>query len=120
MRNHHQYKAFTLADELVLLIYELTRSFPKEEMYGLTSQIRRAVLSVPSNIVEGCGRESDKEFSRFLEMAFGSLRETHYQWTVAVRLQYTPEDLKLKGKFVELEKVLCTLIKVVQKGATSL
>lgn len=114
MRDHSKLRAFELADELVLLIYEVSKKFPKDEIYGLTSQMRRASVSIPSNIVEGCGRESDKEFSRFLEMAFGSLRETHYQWTVAVRLQYTPEDLKLAAKFVELEKILFTLIKKIQ------
>ena len=66
MRDHNQLKAFHLADELTMLIYTVTRGFPKEEVYGLTSQMRRAAISVPSNIVEGCARESKIEYHRFL------------------------------------------------------
>ena len=75
MRDHKQLRAFELADEVALLIYQLTRKFPKEEVYGLTSQMRRAAVSVPSNIVEGCARESQAEYARFLGIAFGSLRK---------------------------------------------
>jgi hypothetical protein len=70
MRDHTKLRAFQLADELVLLIYRTTSSFPKEEIYGLISQMRRAAISVPSNIVEGCTRESQVEYLRFLEIAF--------------------------------------------------
>jgi four helix bundle protein len=76
MRDHTKLRAFELADEVVLLIYPATKEFPKEEMYGLTSQMRRAAVSVPSNIVEGCARESQAEYLRFLEIAFGSLGVT--------------------------------------------
>ena len=71
--------AFELADELLILIYGATRQFPKEEIFGLVSRMRRAVVFVPSNIVGGCARESQTEYLRFLENAFGSLRERHYQ-----------------------------------------
>ncbi|MCH9007730.1 four helix bundle protein, partial [candidate division KSB1 bacterium] len=66
--------AFELADELALIIYQATKAFPIEEMYGLTSQMRRAAVSVPSNILEGCAREIQVEYLRFFEIAFGSLR----------------------------------------------
>jgi len=80
MRDHKKLRAFELADEIALLIYKVTKDFPKEEIYGLTSQMRRAAVSVPSNIVEGCARESQTEYLRFLEIAFASLRELHYQF----------------------------------------
>src|SRR5574337_1665971 len=84
MRDHTKLRAFELADEVAVLIYRATRGFPKEEIYGLTSQMRRAAVSVPSNIVEGCARESQVEYLRFLEIAFGSLKELHYQFGLAM------------------------------------
>jgi len=89
MRDHTKLRAFELADEVAVLIYRVTRKFPKDEVHGLTSQMRRAAVSVPSNIVEGCARESQAEYLRFLEIAFGSLRELHYQFGLAQRLGYT-------------------------------
>ena len=73
-----QLRAFELADEVVMLVYRTPAGFPKEEMFGLTSQIRRAEVSIPSNIVEGCARESETEYLGFRNIAFGSLRELHY------------------------------------------
>ena len=66
------------ADDLAYKIYQESKKFPKEEMYGLTSQLRRAILSVPLNIVEGYGRQSKKEYGRFLNIAYGSLKEAKY------------------------------------------
>jgi four helix bundle protein len=112
MRDHTRLRAFGLADELVLVIYQLTKSFPKEEMYGLTSQIRRAAVSVPSNIVEGCARESQSEYLRFLEIAFGSLRELRYQCNLAGRLGYLTQDFSgLDARIQETEKILNSLIR---------
>jgi four helix bundle protein len=88
MRDHTKLRAFELADEVVILTYSETRNFPKDEMYGLTSQMRRSAVSVPSNIVEGCARESQTEFLRFLEIAFASLRELRYQFGLSKRLGY--------------------------------
>ncbi|MFQ5633201.1 MAG: four helix bundle protein, partial [bacterium] len=85
----------------------------KEEMYGLTSQMRRAAVSVPSNIVEGCARESQGEYIRFLEIAFASLRELHYQFSLAKRLGYIKDDgiSDYDSKIVEAEKVLGALMR---------
>ena len=113
MRDHTKLRAFELADEVAVLIYRATRGFPKEEIYGLTSQMRRAAVSVPSNIVEGCARESQVEYLRFLEIAFGSVRELHYQFGLARRLGYTDESnvTECDLKMVETEKVLSALIR---------
>ncbi|MDH5299470.1 MAG: four helix bundle protein [Desulfobulbaceae bacterium] len=113
MRDHTKLRAFALADEVAILIYRETRSFPKDEMYGLTSQMRRAAVSVPSNIVEGCGRESQTEFLRFLEIAFSSPRELHYQFGLSQRLGFLEESrfASAAAKLAETEKVLGALIR---------
>ena len=85
MRDHTKLRAFVLADEVPLLPYRETKQFPKDEIYGLTSQMRRAAVSVPSHIVEGGARESQVDFLRFLEMAFSSLRELHDQFGLSQR-----------------------------------
>ena len=113
MRDHTKLRAFELADEVALLVYRFTASFPKEELYGLTSQMRRAAVSVPSNIVEGCARESQADYLRFINIAFGSLRELHYQVSLSKRLGFFHnQDLSLiEPKIIETEKVLNGLIK---------
>lgn len=113
MRDHTKLRAFELADEVAFLIYRATRGFPKEDIYGLTSQMRRAAVSVPSNIVEGCARESQVKYLRFLEIAFDSARELHYQFGLARRLGYTNKlDVPdCDSKMVETEKVLSALIR---------
>jgi len=117
MRDHTKFRVFELADEVVLLIYQATRKFPKEEIYGLTSQMRKAAVSVPSNIVEGCTRESQAGYLRFLEIAFGSSRELHYQLCLSRRLGYSDEhDIsECESKIVETEKVLGALLRSMHK-----
>jgi len=77
---------------LVLTVYRLTRSFPKEEQFGLTQQLRRAAVSVPSNIAEGWGRQSTADYVRFLKMALGSACEMETQLMIAQRLGYLTSD----------------------------
>lgn len=87
--------AWQLSDELAHAIYDFTASFPKDEQYGLTSQIRRAALSVPANIVEGYARTSTNEFHRFLSIALGSLSEVEYYIGFALKRNYFTEKQAL-------------------------
>ena len=91
-RNYQDLIAWQKSMDLVHATYEISRLFPKEEIYGLTSQIRRAVVSIPSNIAEGEGRKSDKEFHRFLGIAHGSLREVETQLLIAERLGFVSKN----------------------------
>jgi four helix bundle protein len=116
MRDHTKLRAFELADEIAVLVYQVTKTFPKEEVYGLTSQMRRAAVSIPSNIVEGCARESQADYLRFLEFSFGSLRELNYQCSLSKRLGYLEQDIPtLDSKIEEAEKVLGALVRSMRK-----
>lgn len=92
MHNYLELKIWQEARKLVKEVYSLTAGFPKEKVYGLTSQIRRAVVSIPSNIAEGTGRNSDKEFQRFLEYAIGSLFELETQIILANDLNFISSE----------------------------
>lgn len=87
-KNYRDLIAWQKGMDLVEQIYGVTKAFPKDEMYALTSQIRRAAVSIPSNIAEGEGRTSKKEFSNFLSIAYGSLREVETQVIISERLHY--------------------------------
>jgi four helix bundle protein len=100
MRDHHKLRAFHLADQLALAVYRSTRNFPREELFGLTSQLRRAAVSVPSNIVEGCGRNSEADYVRFLDIAYGSAREVQYQLSLSYRLGFLTD-----AKYAELDEL---------------
>lgn len=117
MRDHSKLRAFELADEVAVMIYKITRNFPKDEVFGLDSQMRRAGVSIPSNIVEGCARFTQNEYCRYLEMAYGSLKELHYQFGLAGCLGYLNNDQEAAGnlKLIETEKVLGTLLHTIRK-----
>ncbi len=117
MRDHKKLRAFELADDLVMAVYAATRFFPREEQSGLTSQLRRAAISIASNIVEGCARNSEGDFLHFLDMAYGSAREAEYQISLAQRLGYLPaeEFRKIQIKCEETAKVLSGLIRSLRK-----
>ena len=101
MEDFRDLKVWTKAHDLTLNVYRSTRAFPKEEMYGLTSQIRRASASIGANIAEGCGRRSDPEMKRFVQIARGSASELEYHLLLAKDLQLlTVEEFKdLERKF---------------------
>lgn len=101
MRPHEKLEAWSKAIDFVVAVYQATESFPKEEKFGLTSQIRRAAVSVPANIAEGAARQSDKEFAHFLSNAQGSASELETELIIAHRLGYLSES-----DFVALTTVL--------------
>ena len=95
MKTHRDLEVWKKSIDLVADIYSLTKNYPKEELYGLTSQIRRAAVSMPANIAEGAGRFHDKEFIQFLYIALGSVAEIETHLVVSERLDYIcPEELE--------------------------
>src|ERR1044071_4088526 len=118
VRNYSELIAWQKAMELVELVYESTRRFPGDELYGLTNQLRRAAVSIPSNIAEGQGRKSTNEFLRYLSMAHGSLREVETQLLIATRLGYLQkaESGNLMGIAAEVGRLINGLINSLRKG----
>ena len=112
MKNFKSLLVWEKAHLLVLEIYKITAILPKEENYGMTSQIRRATSSIPTNIAEGCGRGSDADFKRFLQIAFGSASEVEYLLILCKDLKYINEDIyvNLNFKIEEIKKMLSALI----------
>jgi len=100
-----------------LKIYSLSRNFPKDELFGLISQIRRASSSIAINIAEGCGRGSDADFARFLQISMGSASETEYLIMLCADLEYIPNDSMetLLLEVQELKMMLASLIKTIRK-----
>jgi len=92
MRNFRDLKVWEKSHQLVLRTYQVTKLFPKDELYGVTSQLRRSSVSIPTNIAEGCGRSTDPDFSRFLDIAGGSACETEYLYILSRDLGYCSES----------------------------
>lgn len=116
MKDFRTLAVWKKSHELTLKIYEETRVFPKEEMFGLTSQMRRASASIPANIAEGCGRGSDADFSRFLQIAYGSASELDYHLILGRDLRFLPEDKHAvcNESLFEIKRMLGTLIRKVR------
>jgi four helix bundle protein len=111
VRDYRELIVWQKAMDLVTEVYRLTRGFPREELYGLTNQLRRAAVSIPSNIAEGQARQSTAEFRNFLSIAQGSRAEVETQLLIAVRLQYaTEEDFQAAASLLtEIQKMLAVL-----------
>ena len=103
------------ARKLVTLVYEFVNTFPKSEMFGLTSQIKRSVISIPSNIAEGCTRQSDKDTSRFVDIALGSISELDTQLILANDLGFAEYSQDLNNQLNKVSALLQGLKKYVNK-----
>ena len=113
LKNYKELKVWQKSYKLCLHIYKVTKRFPKDEMYGLTSQIRRSAVSIPSNIAEGYGRKTTTEYVRFLYIAYGSVCELETQTMLCGDLGYVGKEKlqKLAAKIEEVERMLKALIK---------
>ena len=119
MQNFRKLQVWEKSHNLTLRIYRLTSKFPREEIYGLTSQMRRACASIPTNIAEGCGRESSADFARFLQIAIGSASETEYLILLAHDLEYLTADqhAELMDTTIRVKKMLTALGKNVRMNS---
>ena len=115
MRDFKELKVWQKAMDLSVAIYQVTAAFPNEEQFGLVSQLRRATVSIPSNIAEGSGRKSAKDFIRFLRIADGSAAEVETQLLLAEKLGFA-ETSRLGSDAVEVRKMLSGLIAAVRQG----
>ncbi|MBN2440591.1 MAG: four helix bundle protein [Spirochaetales bacterium] len=113
MKNFKNLKVWQKSHKLTLKIYKITTKFPKEELYGLSNQMRRSSSSIPTNIAEGCGRSTDADFRRFLQMAMGSASELEYQLLLTFDLKYFNSSVydELNNNIIEIKRMLSSLIK---------
>ena len=121
MEDFKDLRVWAKAHELTLCVYRKTRCFPKEEMYGLTSQMRRSAASVGANIAEGCGRRSDGEMRRFLQIARGSANELEYHLLLAKDLQFLQagDFADLEARTLEVQRMLASFAARVKSGLAS-
>ena len=112
MKNFRELKVWEKAHQLTLAVYKATTQFPREEQYGLTSQLRRACASIPANIAKDCGRGSDAEFARFLQIAMGSASELEYHLLLArdLNLLRQEEYESLDREATDVKKMLTSFI----------
>ena len=108
MRDFHNLGIWKRSHQLTLDVYQVTKSFPNEELFGLTSQLRRAVSSIPTNIAEGCGRSTNKDFAHFLQIAIGSASEVEYELLLANSLNYINDTdyQKLSDETIAVRKMI--------------
>ncbi len=113
MHNYKQLEVWNKGIELASAIYRVTKSFPKEEKFGIISQMRRCSVSISSNRAEGAGRNSDKEFRQFLNISFGSCSELETQLIISQNLEYLTkgEFEEITAELTEIQRMLFTLIK---------
>lgn len=111
MQDFRKLKVWEKAHAFTLVVYRVTKMFPADEKFGLTSQLRRATSSIPANIAEGCGRSGSKELRRFLDIAMGSASEVEYHLILARDLGYLEQWEPLNNQICELKRMLTAFIK---------
>lgn len=116
MQNYKDLKVWEKAHQFTLKVYDVTKSFPKEEIYSLTNQLRRAAASIPANIAEGCGKNSKADFANFLNIGLGSANESEYYLLLSKDLLYLkPDNFEVLNKLVnEIKAMLIALINKVR------
>ncbi|MDT0649663.1 four helix bundle protein [Autumnicola edwardsiae] len=110
MKSHKDLTVYKTSIDLVVNLYQLSQNFPDAEKFGLTSQIRRAAVSIPSNIAEGAARGSKKDFSRFLYIALGSLAEVETQLEIAERLDFIMKNSEVEEKIIYIRRMILKLM----------
>ena len=120
MKSYRELIVWQKGVDLSVRIYDATKSFPQEEAFGMTSQIRRSAISIPSNIAEGYGRSSQADFARFLKIASGSLYELQTQLEISKKIKYiTSEQFdNIWNLSIEIGKMLSSLISKIQKSSS--
>ena len=117
MRNYRDLQVWTKAHSLTLDLYKISRAFPREEMYGLTAQLRRAASSIGANLAEGCGRRTSGELARFVRIAMGSASELDYHLLLCRDLEFMKEDdfKRTARNLVEVRKMLTSFLSSVEE-----
>lgn len=113
MKDYERFEVWQVSHALTLKVYRVTNSFPRDELFGLTSQMRRAAVSIPANIAEGCGRDTDADFKRFLDIAYGSAAEVDYCVILSRELSYidAAATTELRANLQSIRRMLAALIK---------
>ena len=120
MRNYEELKVYQMSETLVVEVYKSTQTFPSEERFGLTAHLRKTALSIPSNIAEGSGRNGDREYYNFLNIAIGSANELECQLQIAYRLDYLTEHSlnTLKDTVIQIRKMLFAIMRGLRQQVT--
>jgi len=118
MQNYKDLKVWEKSHQFTLTVYEITKSFPKDEIYSLTNQLRRAASSIPANIAEGCGKNSQAEFAHFLNISLGSANESEYFLILSKDLQYLNEN-NFSTLFATINEIKAMLISLITKVRTT-
>jgi four helix bundle protein len=121
LRNYRDLEVWEKAHKLTLQLYEKSRAFPREEFYGLTSQLRRSAMSVGANLAEGCGRQTTPELARFVRIAMGSASELDYHLLLARDFGYLQSDdhQGLSQELTRIRKMLASLLATLERPANS-